>query len=54
MLNRFGKVRLHILLASMILIYPQDVETIDTSLARSLQNVNSSLATFFAAILTVA
>ncbi|KII83783.1 hypothetical protein PLICRDRAFT_702353 [Plicaturopsis crispa FD-325 SS-3] len=38
MLNRFGK----------------DVETIDSSLASSLQAVNSSLATFFAAILTVA
>jgi ABC-type multidrug transport system fused ATPase/permease subunit len=37
MLNRFGK----------------DVETIDSSLAGTLQAVNSSLATFFAAILTV-
>ncbi|PFH45713.1 hypothetical protein AMATHDRAFT_158119 [Amanita thiersii Skay4041] len=38
MLNRFGK----------------DIETIDTSLAGSLQAVNSSLASFFAAVLTVA
>ncbi|KAF8626899.1 hypothetical protein AX15_004637 [Amanita polypyramis BW_CC] len=38
MLNRFGK----------------DIETIDMSLAGSLQAVNSSLASFFAAILTVA
>ncbi|KDR78080.1 hypothetical protein GALMADRAFT_224469 [Galerina marginata CBS 339.88] len=38
MLNRFGK----------------DVETIDSSLAGSLQAVNSSLAGFFAAIITVA
>ncbi|KAF9447374.1 P-loop containing nucleoside triphosphate hydrolase protein [Macrolepiota fuliginosa MF-IS2] len=37
MLNRFGK----------------DIETIDMSLAGSLQAVNSSLASFFAAILTV-
>ncbi|KAJ7222262.1 hypothetical protein GGX14DRAFT_694507 [Mycena pura] len=37
MLNRFGK----------------DVETIDTSLAGSLQQVNSSLAGFIAAVLTV-
>ncbi|KAF8812935.1 multidrug resistance-associated ABC transporter [Phlegmacium glaucopus] len=38
MLNRFGK----------------DVETIDLSLAGSLQAVNSSLASFFASIITVA
>ncbi|KZP20527.1 multidrug resistance-associated ABC transporter [Athelia psychrophila] len=38
MLNRFSK----------------DIQTIDTSLARSLQNVNSSLAIFFAAIATIA
>ncbi|KAL1748165.1 hypothetical protein HDZ31DRAFT_30137 [Schizophyllum fasciatum] len=38
MLNRFGK----------------DIETIDTSLASSLQAVNSSLASFFAAVLTIA
>ncbi|KIM37758.1 hypothetical protein M413DRAFT_448273 [Hebeloma cylindrosporum] len=38
MLNRFGK----------------DIETIDSSLAGSLQAVNSSLAGFFAAIITVA
>jgi hypothetical protein len=38
MLNRFGK----------------DIETIDSSLAGSLQAVNSSLASFFASILTVA
>ncbi|KAF9526193.1 multidrug resistance-associated ABC transporter [Crepidotus variabilis] len=38
MLNRFGK----------------DIETIDSSLAGSLQAVNSSLASFFAAIITVA
>ncbi|KAF8887923.1 multidrug resistance-associated ABC transporter [Gymnopilus junonius] len=38
MLNRFGK----------------DVETIDSSLAGSLQAVNSSLASFFASIITVA
>jgi len=38
MLNRFGK----------------DIETIDASLAGSLQAVNSSLAGFFAAIVTVA
>ncbi|KAF9459383.1 multidrug resistance-associated ABC transporter [Collybia nuda] len=38
MLNRFGK----------------DIETIDTSLAGSLQAVNLSLASFFAAVLTVA
>ncbi|GLB44359.1 putative ABC transporter transmembrane region [Lyophyllum shimeji] len=38
MLNRFGK----------------DVETIDSSLAGSLQAVNSSLANFFASIITVA
>ncbi|TFK37596.1 multidrug resistance-associated ABC transporter [Crucibulum laeve] len=38
MLNRFGK----------------DIETIDSSLAGSLQAVNSTLASFFAAILTVA
>jgi len=38
MLNRFGK----------------DVETIDSSLAGSLQAVNTSLAGFFAAIITVA
>ncbi|KAF8205407.1 multidrug resistance-associated ABC transporter [Mycena galopus ATCC 62051] len=37
MLNRFG----------------QDIETIDQSLANSLQQVNSSLAGFFAALLTV-
>ncbi|KAF7350973.1 hypothetical protein MSAN_01659500 [Mycena sanguinolenta] len=37
MLNRFGK----------------DIETIDSSLASSLQQVNSSLAGFFAALLTV-
>ncbi|PFH45643.1 hypothetical protein AMATHDRAFT_44023 [Amanita thiersii Skay4041] len=37
MLNRFGK----------------DIETIDISLAGSLQNVNSSLAGFFSAVLTV-
>ncbi|TFK62437.1 hypothetical protein BDN72DRAFT_741737, partial [Pluteus cervinus] len=37
LLNRFGK----------------DIETIDTSLAGSLQAVNSSLASFFASILTV-
>ncbi|KZP20510.1 hypothetical protein FIBSPDRAFT_932199 [Athelia psychrophila] len=37
MLNRFSK----------------DIETIDTSLARSLQSVNSSLAVFFAAIATI-
>ncbi|KAJ7807829.1 hypothetical protein B0H14DRAFT_3152303 [Mycena olivaceomarginata] len=37
MLNRFGK----------------DIETIDSSLAGSLQQVNSSLAGFFAALLTV-
>lgn len=38
MLNRFGK----------------DIETIDTSLASSLQQVNSSLASFLTSILTVA
>lgn len=38
MLNRFGK----------------DVETIDSSLAGSLQAVNSSLAGFFASIIVVA
>ncbi|KAK0200579.1 hypothetical protein DFS33DRAFT_1362775 [Desarmillaria ectypa] len=38
MLNRFGK----------------DIETIDSSLAGSMQAVNSSLASFFASILTVA
>lgn len=38
MLNRFGK----------------DIETIDNNLASSLSAVNSSLATFAAAILTVA
>jgi ABC-type multidrug transport system fused ATPase/permease subunit len=38
MLNRFSK----------------DIETVDSSLASSLQAVNSSLATFFASILTVA
>lgn len=38
MLNRFGK----------------DIETIDTSLAGSMSSVNSSLATFGAAIITVA
>lgn len=38
MLNRFGK----------------DVETIDNNLASSLSAVNSSLATFAAAIITVA
>ncbi|KAF8220884.1 multidrug resistance-associated ABC transporter [Tricholoma matsutake] len=38
MLNRFGK----------------DIETIDSSLAGSLQAVNSSLASFFASIITVA
>ncbi|KAJ3842758.1 hypothetical protein EV361DRAFT_888642 [Lentinula raphanica] len=38
MLNRFGK----------------DIETIDSSLASSLQNVNSSLANFFASVLTIA
>ncbi|KAJ7480081.1 hypothetical protein B0H11DRAFT_2422933 [Mycena galericulata] len=37
MLNRFGK----------------DIETIDSSLANSLQQVNSSLAGFFASVLTV-
>lgn len=37
MLNRFGK----------------DIETIDSSLAGTLQNVNSSLATFFGAVLTI-
>lgn len=38
MLNRFGK----------------DIETIDNNLASSLSAVNSSLATFAAAIITVA
>ncbi|GAW07489.1 multidrug resistance-associated ABC transporter [Lentinula edodes] len=38
MLNRFGK----------------DIETIDSSLAGSLQNVNSSLANFFASVITIA
>ncbi|KAF9070335.1 multidrug resistance-associated ABC transporter [Rhodocollybia butyracea] len=38
MLNRFGK----------------DIETIDSSLAGSLQTVNSSLASFFASIFTIA
>jgi len=38
MLNRFGK----------------DIETIDSSLASSLQAVNASLASFFVSILTVA
>ncbi|KAJ3788774.1 hypothetical protein GGU10DRAFT_384717 [Lentinula aff. detonsa] len=38
MLNRFGK----------------DIETIDSSLASSLQNVNSSLANFFASVITIA
>lgn len=37
-LNRFGK----------------DIETIDSSLAKSLQSVNSSLAAFFASIITIA
>jgi ABC-type multidrug transport system fused ATPase/permease subunit len=37
LLNRFGK----------------DIETIDSTLASSLQSVNASLATFLAAILTV-
>jgi hypothetical protein len=32
----------------------QDIETIDSSLAGSLQAVNSSLANFFASIITVA
>jgi hypothetical protein len=31
----------------------QDIETVDSSLASSLQAVNSSLATFAASILTV-
>ncbi|KAF5391763.1 hypothetical protein D9757_001642 [Collybiopsis confluens] len=38
LLNRFGK----------------DIETIDSSLAGSLQNVNSSLANFFASVITIA
>lgn len=38
MLNRFGK----------------DIETIDGNLASSMSSVNSSLATFAAAIITVA
>ncbi|KIK63814.1 hypothetical protein GYMLUDRAFT_40900 [Collybiopsis luxurians FD-317 M1] len=38
MLNRFGK----------------DIETIDSSLAGSLQNVNSSLANFFASVILIA
>ncbi|KAE9406993.1 hypothetical protein BT96DRAFT_963262 [Gymnopus androsaceus JB14] len=38
MLNRFGK----------------DIETIDSSLAGSLQNVNSSLANFFASVIVIA
>ena len=32
----------------------KDISTIDSSLAGSLQSVNSSLATFFASIITVA
>jgi hypothetical protein len=38
MLNRFGK----------------DIKTIDTEVAASLQAVNSSLASFFASIVTIA
>ena len=56
MLNRFGKV----CLAPLRLRLPpstlslQNIETIDSSLAGSLQAVNSSLASFFAAIINVA
>jgi len=55
MLNRFGKVTF-CLSSSGYRSLPlhQDIETIDSSLAGSLQAVNSSLASFFAAILTVA
>ena len=56
MLNRFGKVTKSIVLTSYNYAYitTKDVMTIDTSLAGSMQAVNGSLATFFAAILTVA
>jgi hypothetical protein len=55
MLNRFGKVTKFLILT--IYRYAdnmKDVMTIDSSLAGSMQAVNGSLATFFAAILTVA
>jgi hypothetical protein len=56
MLNRFGKVCLVPLLLRLpsSTLSLQDIETIDSSLAGSLQAVNSSLASFFAAIITVA
>jgi hypothetical protein len=41
-------------LAALELTQFQDIETVDSSLASSLQAVNSSLATFAASILTVA
>lgn len=59
MLNRFSKVRdgfsheLNMLNAHRVKII-QDVETVDSSLAGSLQAVNTSLATFAASVLTVA
>ena len=36
------------------MIVTKDIETIDSSLAGSIQSVNSSLAAFFASIITIA
>ena len=55
MINRFGKVRLNFHSAMIFDGFClKDMTTIDSSLASSLQSVNSSLASFFAAIITVA
>ena len=56
MTNRFGKVRFNFqsLMISDGVRFWKDMATIDSSLAGSLQSVNSSLASFFAAIITVA
>jgi hypothetical protein len=49
-----GEERGNLELAALELTELQDIETVDSSLASSLQAVNSSLATFAASILTVA
>jgi hypothetical protein len=55
MLNRFGKVSgSNFGTTTLLILLLKDVMTIDSSLAGSMQAVNGSLATFFAAILTVA
>ena len=56
MINRFGKVRLNfqsVMISDRLWLKLKDMSTIDSSLASSLQSVNSSLGNFFAAVITI-